>query len=53
MVAAAVAQHVSVNLKGEAGALADTLDQAINGVGSEWPAPFGGEHVAALGILAL
>ena len=31
-VAAAVAKHVRVNLEGEAGALADALNKAIDGV---------------------
>jgi hypothetical protein len=38
-----MAEHVRVNQKGEAGALADALGQAIDGVGRERAAAFGGE----------
>jgi len=41
---------VDVDLEGEAGALADALDQAIDGVGGEWGAALGLEHVAAAGL---
>ena len=43
-VAAGMAQHVDMNLKGEAGALADALDQAIDGIGGEGRAPLGLEN---------
>jgi len=41
---------MDVNLKGKAGALADALDQAIDGVGGERCAALGLEHVAAAGV---
>jgi hypothetical protein len=36
-------QHVSVNRNGEAGALANALDEPIDGNGREWSAALGGE----------
>jgi hypothetical protein len=45
-----VPQHVGVNLEGEAGALANALDQPINGIGGEWAAPLRLEHIAARGL---
>ena len=39
-----------VDRKGEAGALADALDKAIDGIGGEWGATFGFEDVAAAGL---
>jgi hypothetical protein len=42
-VAAGAPRHVGVNRKGEAGALADALDQPIDGVGCERAAALGGD----------
>jgi len=39
-VATGMAQHVGVDLEGEAGALVDTLHKAVDGVRSEWAAAF-------------
>jgi len=36
---------------GEAGALANALDQAVHGVGCEGPTPLGGKYKAAIGKL--
>ena len=49
-IAAGVAEHVHVNLEWEAGALADALDQTIDGIGGEWSAALRLEHVAAAGL---
>jgi hypothetical protein len=43
-VAAGVAEHVGMDRKGKAGALADALDQTVDGVGSKRAAALGGEH---------
>ena len=51
-IAAGVPQHVNVNLEREAGALANALDQPIDGIGGEWGATLGFEYVAT-GCLAL
>jgi hypothetical protein len=41
-----------VNRKGEARALADSLDQAVDGVGCERAAARGGEHKSRIGKFA-
>jgi hypothetical protein len=41
---------VNVDLEREAGAFTDALDQAIDGIGSEWRAALGLEHIAAAGL---
>jgi hypothetical protein len=46
-----MAEHMSVNWKGEAGALGDALDQAIDGIGRERAAALGGEDEGAVGEL--
>jgi hypothetical protein len=43
-VAAGMPQHVHVNLEREAGAFADALDQAMDGIGREWRAALGLEN---------
>jgi hypothetical protein len=52
-VSAGVAQHVGMHHEGESGALADTLDQAIDGVRGERAVPLRGEHMGGLGVLPL
>jgi hypothetical protein len=42
-IAAGMAQHVGMDGEGKTGAHADALDQAVDGVGRERPAAFGGE----------
>jgi hypothetical protein len=45
-----VAQHVDVHLERKASALADALDQAIDGIGGEWGASLGLENMTAAGV---
>src|SRR6516164_2520591 len=49
-VAAGVPQHVDVNLEWKAGALADALDQATDGISGERRTALGLEHIAAAGL---
>ena len=49
-VAAGVPQHVDMNLERKAGAGADALDEAIDGIGGEWSAALCLEHEAAAGL---
>lgn len=46
-VAAGMSQHVHMDFEREVGALADALDQPVNGIGGEWGAPFGLEDISA------
>jgi hypothetical protein len=50
-VAAGMAEHVSVDRKGEAGAAADALAQPIDGIGRERAAALRGEDEGAVGQL--
>jgi hypothetical protein len=43
-----VPKHVRVNRKVEAGALANALDEPIDGIRREWAAPFRRENVAGV-----
>jgi hypothetical protein len=43
-VAAGMPKHMGMDGEGEAGALADALDEPIDGIGRERVAAFGGEH---------
>ena len=49
LVAARVAQHVEVDRPRQLGAVADVLDQPVDGVGGERRPALGGEHVAVVG----
>ena len=49
-VTAGVAEHLGVDLEGEAGSLTDTLHKAVDGVGGERPAPLRLEHEGTLCI---
>ena len=49
-VSTGVPQHVGVNFEGEAGALANALDQPINGIRREWSASLRLEDVASRGL---
>jgi hypothetical protein len=51
-VAAAVAEHVGMCIEREASALANALDEAINGIGRERAAPLAGDDKAAVQLLA-
>ena len=49
-ITAGVPQHVDMNLERKAGAGADALDEAIDGIGGEWSATLGLEDLAAAGL---
>ena len=49
-VPASVPQHVGVNFEGEAGALANALDEPIDGIWRERPASLRLEYIAAGGL---
>jgi hypothetical protein len=49
-IAVGVAEHVHVNLEGEAGAVADALDQPIDRIGGERAAALRRENIAAAGL---
>jgi len=49
-VTAGVPQHVNVDLKWKAGALANALDQAIDGIRGEWGTALSLEHIATAGV---
>jgi hypothetical protein len=49
-IAAGMAEHMGVDQEGEASSLADALDEAVDGVGGERPAPLCLEHEGPLRI---
>ena len=51
-ISATVAEHVRMHQKIEAGALADALDQAVDGIRGERATASGGEDEPAVGELA-
>jgi hypothetical protein len=44
-VAAGMSQHVHMDFEREVGALADALDQPVNGIGGEWGPVRSGRHI--------
>lgn len=53
LIAARVPQHVRMDGKGELGRLADRREELTEGRRRHGPAALAGEHVDALGLLAL
>jgi hypothetical protein len=47
-----MAQHVWVDLERHLGDFPDTLDEAMEADGADWPAAFGNEHVGVFGVIA-
>src|SRR6516164_3294214 len=47
-----VAKHVRVDGEWHLGGLPDTLDEAMEAVGADWPTAFGNEHVSLSRVIA-
>ena len=52
-IAAAVSEHLNVDREGKPGTCTDALDKTVDRVRGKRAAPFRGEYIAAVGILAL
>ena len=48
---AGMAQHVGVDREWHLGGLTDTLDEAVEADGADWPAALGNEYVGVFGVI--